>query len=468
MTKIKFFPTVSRPLRSNAIHVNRAGNFMLTSDSVKAMELNLFEPADLLSNGMAYEYPGDAYFLAHEYNLKSRSYISSELNYFIIIPTLRCNLSCTYCQVSRADEKARGFDWNEEQYDQFLDFFNKHAGSEPKIEIQGGEPTLIFSKLKTFLQKLYSVRPKTQVVICTNLQDLPERFFEDVQKLDLQISSSLDGNFDIHNANRNQNQKSSETFFQNVEICLEKLGKERLSFLTTISNFDDIAGALEAYRKLGLDDVYLRPVNYQGFARKRHSQSKENAEDWFEKYIAALDLMFQSNDNEDHKIRETNFALHAKRIFSNSFNSHVDFRNPNPVAKDYVVINFDGTFFPSDEARMLHRIGLIDLSIGSLDCGFDYDKIVELDRHAQLENYADCNACAYKPFCGIDIIDLISKNGTVDIKMSETEHCKAHIKMFDYIFSKLADRDETFLRNLNFNISGSYSIPHFVAGRVYD
>lgn len=468
MSAVKFFPTVSRALKTNAIHVNRAGNFMLIPDSMETKDLIGLDPGDLLNTGMAYEYPGDAYQLAHDYNVATRAYIPGKLDYFIIIPTLRCNLSCTYCQVSRADEKASGFDWNDDQYEQFLDFFDKQAGQRPKLEIQGGEPTLIFSKLKVFLQKLYSIRPNAQVVLCTNLQNLPEQFFEDVKKLDLQISSSLDGDFATHNANRNQNHESSEVFFHNVHACLENLGKERVSFLSTISNFDDITATLEAYRKLGLDEVYLRPVNYQGFARKRHRQSKKNTEDWFESYIAALDMLFQSNDKVEHKMRETNFALHAKRIFSNSFNSHVDFRNPNPVAKDYVVVNFDGTFFPSDEARMLHRIGLIDLSIGSLDTGFNFDKIVGLNQHAQLENYADCNACAYKPFCGIDIVDLISKNETVDVKMSETEHCKSHIHMFDYIFSKLADNDETFLRNLNFNITGSYSLPHFVAGRVYD
>ena len=33
-----------------------------------------------------------------------------KIGYLILIPTLRCNLSCSYCQVSRAPEKAKGYD----------------------------------------------------------------------------------------------------------------------------------------------------------------------------------------------------------------------------------------------------------------------------------------------------------------------------------------------------------------------
>ena len=466
MTEVKAFPTLSRELTASSVHVNNAGKFLITKCNCAISDVA--DPKDLLSNGLGYEEQGDIYDLAHNYHIAKRSLVQSKLNYFIIIPTLRCNLSCTYCQVSRADEGAIGYDWNNDHYDQFLKFFDKYAGARPKLEIQGGEPTLIFSKLIKFIKQLYLLRPETEVVLCTNLQNLPDNFFEDVIALNIQISSSLDGSFRTHNANRNQNHESSEIFFNNINETIKKLGKHRVNFLATISNFEDTNDTLEAYRSLGLSEVYLRPVNYQGFARKKHKASKENSVGWFSSYIASLDFLFQSNEENAHKLKETNFALHTKRIFSNSFNGHVDFRNPNPVAEDYIVVNYEGTFFPSDEARMLHRIGLIDLSIGNLHRGLNQEKIDHLNKQAHLENYADCRACVYKPFCGIDIVDLISRHGTVDVQMSDTDHCKSHITLFDYIFSKLGEKDEVFLRNLNFNITGSYTLPLFVSGTVYD
>ena len=468
MARLKDFPIETRFLNYASVHVTPAGKYIITKGKNTCISSKRIEDTTLLSNGLAFEMQGDVYDLAHNYHIARRSFIPNQLNYFIIIPTLRCNLSCTYCQVSRANESATGFDWNDDQFDQFLSFFDNHSGPRPKLEIQGGEPTLIFSKLKGFLRKLYALRPETEVVLCTNLQNLPENFFDDVISLKLQISSSLDGNFETHNANRNQNHESTKIFFDNIKECLKVLGKDRVSFLSTISDFDHTHDTLKAYEELELEEIYLRPVNYQGFARKKHKNSKANSEDWFSSYISSLDAIFQSNEANEYKLKETNFSLHAKRIFSNSFNSHVDFRNPNPVARDYIVVNYDGAFFPSDEARMLHRIGLIDLSIGNLNSGLDEEKITYLNQQARLEHYSDCNACAYKPFCGIDIVDLISKHGTVDVKMSETDHCKSHILLFDYIFSKLAENDEVFLRNLNLNITGSYNLPHFVSGTVYD
>ena len=89
--------------------------------------------------------------------------------------------------------------------------------------------------------------------------------------------------------------------------------------------------------------------------------------------------------------------------------------------------------FPSDEARMLHRIGLVDLSIGSLQAGLNKDAIEKINISSQLSNYEDCNKCAYQPFCGIDIVDIISRHGTLDLKMLDTHHCKTHLGIFDFI-----------------------------------
>ena len=41
-------------------------------------------------------------------NRKKYAAPSARLSYLIVVPTLRCNLSCSYCQVSRAPIKAKG------------------------------------------------------------------------------------------------------------------------------------------------------------------------------------------------------------------------------------------------------------------------------------------------------------------------------------------------------------------------
>ena len=392
----------------------------------------------ILANvGMGKFYDDDIYDLSFKYKKSSRNFISNELNYFIVIPTLRCNLTCSYCQVSRAAENAKGFDWTTDQFDNFISFFDKKSGLNPKIEIQGGEPLLIFDQLKNFIEAVLRHRPNSEIVICTNLQVIPEDFWSYVKDKNIFISTSIDGSFETHNRNRNQDAGSTKQFFNNLDQAKAELGNSRVSALPTITDFDEIPSIIDAYKSLDILDVYLRPVNYQGFARKKFQQEANSAEKWLNSYLSALNYILDNNCNAEVKVREENFAIHLKRIFNHQFISHVDFRNPNLVGQDYLVVNYDGLFFPTDEARMLHRIGVIDLSIGDLNTGISKDKVEAINGASNLSNYEDCRNCAYLPYCGIDIVDILSRHGTLEVEMLTTNHCKTHMGIFDFIFKKI-------------------------------
>ena len=66
----------------------------------------------------------------------------ADLSYIILVPTLRCDLKCAYCQVSRVDEDRQGFDWTEAQVSDVLTFLDGLATPKIQIEFQGGEPLL--------------------------------------------------------------------------------------------------------------------------------------------------------------------------------------------------------------------------------------------------------------------------------------------------------------------------------------
>ena len=85
---------------------------------------------------------GTFFYNTHQFKKALRNSPIKKLNYLIIVPTLRCNLRCSYCQVSRADEKAKGYDWTPEIIDEFLKYVDQHAADNVKIEFQGGEPSL--------------------------------------------------------------------------------------------------------------------------------------------------------------------------------------------------------------------------------------------------------------------------------------------------------------------------------------
>ena len=466
--KILTHPLKSRKLETKYLNTNDAGNFLISSeplDSLVKSEKNL--PL-ILKSGMGYQNENDIYDLGYRYKRFVKNTPQSELNYFIIIPTLRCNLSCSYCQVSRAHEAATGFDWSENEFDLFLEFFAENSGSVPKVEIQGGEPLLVFDKLKDLITRIFEIRASAEVVICTNLQTIPKGFWEFIKPRNIYISTSIDGNIETHNRNRNKNLKSTNAFFANLHQAFNILGNNRVSALPTITDFGEINSVIDSYKDFNILDIFLRPVNYQGFARKKYSDASKAAKDWLHSYLKAMNYIFENNENSENKIREINFAIHLKRIFDINFKSHVDFRNPSYVGQDYLVINYDGVFFPSDEARMLHRIGVIDLSIGNLESGLNKDIIKKINTSASLSNYEDCNKCAYKPFCGIDIVDIISRHGTLDLKMLDTHHCKTHLGIFDFIFNKFGENDPIFIKNINLHLTGNYEFSNLLSGLVHD
>ena len=92
---------------------------------------------------------------------------------------------------------------------------------------------------------------------------------------------------------------------------------------------------------------YLRPVNFQGFARKNFPESLSQVESWNRVYQKALDKIFNDNYISGNHLTEYSFEVTIKRIFNSNFTNHVDLRSPNFGMKDYAVIDHEGSFFTS-------------------------------------------------------------------------------------------------------------------------
>ena len=98
-----------------------------------------------------------------------------KLSYFIVIPTLRCDLACTYCQVSRADEHAVGYDMSDAHVEKFIDLLLLHGRSQSiKVEFQGGEPFLRVDIMTKIMAACENAGVTAEFIICSNLNNLPD------------------------------------------------------------------------------------------------------------------------------------------------------------------------------------------------------------------------------------------------------------------------------------------------------
>ncbi len=382
--------------------------------------------------------------LANSYVLERRRYVPASLDYIILVPTLRCNLACSYCQVSRASIAARGHDWSPETLAAVKKLVAGLEVPSVKLEFQGGEPTLRPDLILEVINSL-PAHIEASFVICTNLQELNSDLIELFDRDDVSISTSLDGPLKIHSEQRQGDTHPAERFHDNLRFLLDRYGPSKISALPTINPISppEPRMLIESYVSLGFHSIYLRPINFQGFARKRHSHSKEYDTSWMSYHRQFIAELIALNwTDRSVAVEETYFSLLLRRIFRPGENRHVDLRNPNPIGQDYIVIDHNGVVYPTDEARMLTRSGIIDLAIGDVWYGWDTPARAALNRAATLDGDPDCEACTYQAYCGRDIVDDISRYGRIDMPRQETDFCRRHLNLFDYAFELIHSDDE--------------------------
>lgn len=429
-------PFRTRPIEGlGTIVADRTGSFVLDT----ARQLTPVKPLDSETQALLHRWglgchPDDRLErLSYEARVLARQAKPLPLDYLILVPTLRCDLACSYCQVSRVQRNATGFDWSEETITRIEALIDGIQGDQIKIEFQGGEPTLRLDIIERIIARCdrFSTR---SFVICTNLSNLSPELIALLDREEVLVSTSLDGDAIVHRTQRTHSAEATERFRTNLGWIVAEYGPDKVSALPTIDQDappepDDL---IDSYVEFGLHSVYLRPINFQGFARKRHSASQGDHSAWWAYHERFLRRLIALNFEDRTKVlEESYFSLCLRRIFRIGLDRHVDLRNPNPMGTDYLVIDYDGTIYPTDEARMLTRSGVIDLGIGSVRDGIDTEKRDILNSHSTTANDPDCEHCPYQAYCGRDIIDDLSRYGRIDLPRPDTFFCQRHLAMFD-------------------------------------
>ncbi|MDG5488866.1 His-Xaa-Ser system radical SAM maturase HxsB [Sphingomonas sp. BGYR3] len=431
-----------------ALLVNDGGGFFSATpdflDRLSAGTLSSFERQFVLERGHGVDRADPLGETAHLYNVAERLTLAGPLDYLILVPTLRCNLSCTYCQVSRAALDQTKYDWNDATLEKVLSLIDGLSGPRIKIEFQGGEPTLRPDLIRAVIDRTCRFEER-QFVICTNLQNLGPEILSLFDGPEVFISTSLDGDFETHLRNRTTNVEMTGQFRRNLATVVERYGPQKVSALPTIDPERPPTpdALIDAYLEFGLESIFLRPINYQGFARKHHASSREQDMAWRAYHEKFLRRLIERNwEDRSVVLEESYFSICLRRIFQPGADRHVDLRNPNPLGYDYVVIDYDGQVYPTDEARMLSRSGVIDLSIGDVHSGWDTPARATLNAHASNLFDPACQRCAYQPYCGRDVVDDIARYGRIDLPRQETEFCRRHMSLFDLAFRLIYADDE--------------------------
>jgi His-Xaa-Ser system radical SAM maturase HxsB len=365
----------------------------------------------------------------------------------MIVPTLRCDHHCTYCQVSRVNQDVDGFDLPLSSIPALIRFIKQIESPPYKIEFQGGEPLLAFDFIIEFYEQMKQVASETDfsIVIATSLSLINEEILDWCVGKNINFSTSIDAGKKAHNKHRRLITKDSFQLVQrNISAIENRLGKGKIGTVTTVTH-DGLVGydeLVDTHIALGLNEMFVRPVSSYGFAIPK--QAKDISISEFMIFYRKLIFRLMDENLNGTPIIEHFLLIHYKRLCNAKDGMYVDLMAPAGYAKNSVLIDYTGNVFGSDEARMVFRkFDFEDLVIGHI-----HDELSPLDTEFSENILLDsfnfdipgCSDCVYQGSCGSDPIYHLQEFGEPIGDKSNSRFCKLHKGVFDFVMELLTDK----------------------------
>jgi His-Xaa-Ser system radical SAM maturase HxsB len=390
--------------------------------------------------------------LAVKYRTK-KAFLYNFTSLHMVVPTLRCNSNCIYCQVSKKDPNAVGFDMDKKTARKTVETIFISPSPCIKIEFQGGEPLLNFNRLKyivNYAQKLNKKHKRDLVfVVCTNLTLITPAILKFFKKHNISISTSLDGPCDLHNKNRplQNNKLSHGKFVANLKLSRETLGRGNVSALMTTPrhSLDQFKKIIDEYIRLGFHNIFIRNLNPYGGAKQESKTIGYAIEDFVSKYKDALNYIIELNLKGTY-FAESFATLLLQRILTPFTTGFVDLQSPAGVGIEGAVYDYNGNVYASDEGRMLAAMGDQEFLLGNVTTTsysqiFGGDKLRSLITKSCLEAMPICSHCALQSYCGADPVRNYAEHGDVECHAATSNTCKKCRSILLYLFELIERND---------------------------
>ncbi|RYY02290.1 MAG: His-Xaa-Ser system radical SAM maturase HxsB [Gammaproteobacteria bacterium] len=367
----------------------------------------------------------------------------SKPSLFMIIPSLRCDHDCGYCQVSRVPRDRAGYDLDDQHIEAILRAIAAVGNDRIKVEFQGGEPLLAFAFIQQFYEKGQHVLVGVDVsyVICTAGGPLSESIIDWAKDKKVDFSISLDGPQDVHIHNRPSKYFNTHKVTTAViEQIRRTLGFHRVNSLTTISKYslDHPTQIVNTYFDLEFPGIFLRPLSPFGFAAATQHRIGYDAGEYMAFYEAALRHIIDLN--KDRTFIEDTALIHLRRIFQPHSANYIDLQSPAGYIFGALVFNYDGNIFGSDEARMLWQsTQASELVLGTVNDDMKSLVIGEAAKRLLTSSFnwatPGCDDCAYQPYCGSDPLHHLATQGDSIGHKASSFFCQYQTAMFDLLFT---------------------------------
>ena len=378
----------------------------------------------------------------------------------IVIVTLKCNQSCSYCHASRVGLNDNSTDMTPETAEKFVEFIFNSTSPTITIEFQGGEPLANFDVVKQIVSSANERNSifgkKLTFSMVSNLSLMDDEKLRYLIENRIQVCTSLDGPEELHNSNRILRggnafaesikwMKKINEAYKDLEFDSQLYSVEALH-TTTRDALGQWKEIIDTYVENGCSAIFLRPINPFGFAIAARDKIAYEPEEFLDFYRKSFDYILELN-RQGTQLLERTAAIFLTKILTPGDPNFLDIRSPCGAGIGQIAYNYNGKIFTCDEGRMVATMGDNAFCLGEID-STSYNETVTHETvralliASCLDGQPDCDCCAYKPYCGVCPVYNYTEQGDIFGRMVTNARCKIMMGIQDHLFNTLNSASE--------------------------
>ena len=373
----------------------------------------------------------------------------------IIVTTLRCNHQCKYCHAAVAPMTAKELDMTKDTAKKVVDTIFYTSNPNITIEFQGWEPLVNWEVIKYIIEyaeiKAFHLKKNLNFALVSNLTLMDDEKLDYLMEHNVWISTSLDGDEELHNFNRTFYDGNS---FEKVTYWIKKINdkykekwlNQKVWALLTVTKktLPKYKEVIDTYIGLWLNGIFLRPLNPYGFASVKLRELWYTVDEFLDFYVKSMDYILDINKKWTI-FREALSSIFLSKILTDTDPNYLDERSPCGACIGQVAYNYDGKIYSCDEGRMLGRMWDDNFLMTTLkdDGENTYRDMINSEttkvmvQASTLDWLPGYNESVYKPY--IWVCPIHSYKTSWNIIPNYKKDFKRYLdeKILDYLFDKL-------------------------------
>ena len=384
------------------------------------------------------------------YYRDSKNYLFAATSLHIFVVTNACNMKCVYCQAQNGDRVPSGI-MTKEVAKKAVDLAMCSPETCLSFEFQGGEPLMNFDVVKYIVEYSEEIAKSNKKIIeynlVSNLTILTEDIADFICEHNIGVSTSIDGDELIHNANRTY--RNDIGTYKDVLKGIELLKNKGIAFgaiqTTTKKSLNKPREIIDEYISLELPSVFIRNLTPLGCANRNWENIGYNPDEFITFYKECFDYIITLN-KKGVFIKEGHATIFLSKILRGYATNYMELRSPCGAGVGQIAYYYDGNIYTCDEGRMLAEMGNDSFKLGTINDS--YDTLMNSNNckaaciSSVLESLPNCSDCVYNPYCGTCPVVNFALTNDVFNKEPNDYKCKVYKGMLDILFEALNEPEK--------------------------